>query len=62
MEVTKNKEQEAQGQEGKKPGLTHYLGYAKGEAPKQEGGQRRPNHRNGSNIGEEILIFSPGST
>src|SRR3981189_1382132 len=28
--------------------LTHYLGYAKGEAPKQEEGQRRENHRNGS--------------
>jgi putative transposase len=42
--------------------LTHYLGYVKGEAPKQEEGQRRPNHRNGSSIGEEILILSPGST
>src|SRR5258706_13515270 len=82
MEVTKKKEREEQGQEGKKPGidpaiieelmkdyqrpedltgaggileelhkrlyervlgaeLTHYLGYAKGEAPKQEEGQRR---------------------
>src|SRR4030088_521063 len=89
MEVTKKKEREKQGQEGKKPGidraiieelmkdyqrpedltgpggileelhkrlyervlgaeLTHYLGYAKGEAPKQEEGQRRENHRNGS--------------
>src|SRR5260370_38769474 len=86
MEVTKKKEQEAQGQEGKKPGinpaiieelmkdyqrpedltgaggileelhkrlyervlgaeLTHYLGYAKGEAPKPEEGQRRGKHR-----------------
>src|SRR5258708_17747649 len=86
MEVTKKKEREEQGQEGKKPGidpaiieelmrdyqrpedltgpggileelhkrlyervlgaeLTHYLGYAKGEAPKQEEGQRRENHR-----------------
>src|SRR5258708_31256191 len=26
--------------------LTHYLGYAKGEAPKQEEGQRRVNHHN----------------
>src|SRR3982074_3222587 len=84
MEVTKKKEREEQGQEGKKPGidraiieelmkdyqrredltgpggileelhkrlyervlgaeLTHYLGYAKGEAPKQEQGQRREN-------------------
>src|SRR5260221_5332881 len=82
MEVTKKKEREEQGQEGKKPGidpaiieelmkdyqrpedltgaggileelhkrlyervlgaeLTHYLGYAKGEAPKPEEGQRR---------------------
>src|SRR5258705_11837285 len=88
MEVTKKKEREEQGQEGKKPGidpaiieelmkdyqrpedltgaggileelhkrlyervlgaeLTHYLGYAKGEAPKQEEGQRREKHRNG---------------
>src|SRR5258705_10614892 len=87
MEVTKKKEREEQGQEGKKPGidpaiieelmkdyqrpedltgaggileelhkrlyervlgaeLTHYLGYAKGEAPKQEEGQRRENNRN----------------
>src|SRR5260221_10680685 len=84
MEVTKKKEREEQGQEGKKPGidpaiieelmkdyqrpeyltgaggileelhkrlyervlgaeLTHYLGYAKGEAPKPEEGQRRRN-------------------
>ena len=89
MEVTKKKEREEEGQEGKKPGidpaiieelmkdyqrpedltgpggileelhkrlyervlgaeLTHYLGYAKGEAPKQEEGQRLENHRNGS--------------
>src|SRR5260221_7558927 len=89
MEVTKKKEREEQGQEGKKPGidpaiieelmkdyqrpedltgaggileelhkrlyervlgaeLTHYLGYAKGEAPKQEEGQRREKNRNGS--------------
>src|SRR5258707_14784620 len=89
MEVTKKKEREEQGQEGKKPGidpaiieelmkdyqrpedltgpggileelhkrlyervlgaeLTHYLGYAKGEAPKQEEGQRREKHRNGT--------------
>jgi hypothetical protein len=49
MEVTKKKEREEQGQEGKKAGidpaiieeLTHYLGYAKGEAPQQEEGQRR---------------------
>src|SRR5260370_25346134 len=89
MEVTKKKEREEQGQEGKKPGidpaiieelmkdyqrpedltgaggileelhkrldervlgaeLSHYLGYAKGEATKPEEGQRRENHRNGS--------------
>src|SRR5258705_7155230 len=89
MEVTKKKEREEQGQEGKKPGidpaiieelmkdyqrpedltgaggileelhkrlyervlgaeLTHYLGYAKGEAPKQEEGQRREKHRKSS--------------
>src|SRR5260370_16131385 len=89
MEVTKKKEREEQGQEGKKPGidpaiieelmkdyqrpedltgpggileelhkrlyervlgaeLTHYLGYAKGEAPKQEEGQRREKHPHGS--------------
>src|SRR5258707_13236080 len=89
MEVTKKKEREEQGQEGKKPGidpaiieelmkdyqrpedltgpggileelhkrlyervlgaeLTHYLGYAKGEAPKQEEGQRREKQPNGS--------------
>src|SRR5258707_8970452 len=89
MEVTKKKEREEQGQEGKKPGidpaiieelmkdyqrpedltgaggileelhkrlyervlgaeLTHYLGYAKGEAPKPEEGQRREKHRNRS--------------
>src|SRR5260370_10749158 len=107
MEVTKKKEQEAQGQEGKKPGinpaiieelmkdyqrpedltgaggileelhkrlyervlgaeltrvlgaeLTHYLGYAKGEAPKQEEGQRRENHRNGSS--KKTLISEEG--
>src|SRR5260370_42241813 len=85
MEVTKKKEREEKGQEGKKPGidpaiieelmkdyqrpedptnpggileelpkrlyervlgaeLTHYLGYAKGEGPKQEEGQRRRKH------------------
>src|SRR5260221_6631138 len=90
MEVTKKKEREEQGQEGKKPGidpaiieelmkdyqrpedltgaggileelhkrlyervlgaeLTHYLGYAKGEAPKPEEGQRRGNHRKSRN-------------
>src|SRR5258708_25427902 len=89
MEVTKKKEREEQGQEGKKPGidpaiieelmkdyqrpedltgaggileelhkrlyervlgaeLTHYLGYAKGEAPKQEEGQRRADNRHAS--------------
>src|SRR5260221_3820641 len=85
MEVTKKKEREEQGQEGKKPGidpaiieelmkdyqrpedltgaggileelhkrlyervlgaeLNHYLGYAKGEAPKPEAGQPRGEH------------------
>src|SRR5260221_1272630 len=99
MEVTKKKEREEQGQEGKKPGidpaiieelmkdyqrpedltgaggileelhkrlyervlgaeLTHYLGYAKGEAPKQEEGQRRENHRNRSS--KKTLIREEG--
>src|SRR5258707_4456686 len=99
MEVTKKKEREEQGQEGKKPGidpaiieelmkdyqrpedltgaggileelhkrlyervlgaeLTHYLGYAKGEAPKPEEGQRRENHRNGSS--KKTLISEEG--
>jgi putative transposase len=99
MEVTKKKEREEQGQEGKKPGidpaiieelmkdyqrpedltgaggileelhkrlyervlgaeLTHYLGYAKGEAPQQEAGQRRENHRNGSS--KKTLISEEG--
>src|SRR5258708_39902180 len=89
MEVTKKKEREEKGQEGKKPGidpaiieelmkdyqrpedptdpggileelhkrlyervlgaeLTHYLGYAKGEVPKQEEGQRREKRTTGS--------------
>src|SRR5882724_7909755 len=89
MEVTKKKEREEKGQEGKKPGidpaiieelmkdyqrpedltgpggileelhkrlyervlgaeLTHYLGYAKGQAPKVEADQERANHRNGT--------------
>ena len=38
--------------------LTHYLGYAKGEAPKQEEGQRRENHRNGSS--KKTLISEEG--
>src|SRR5258708_28060007 len=38
--------------------LTHYLGYAKGEAPKQEEDQRRENHRNGSS--EKKLISEEG--
>jgi len=99
MEVTKKKEREEKGQEGKKPGidpaiieelmkdyqrpedltgpggileelhkrlyervlgaeLTHYLGYAKGEAPKQEEGQRRENHRNGTS--KKTLISEEG--
>jgi putative transposase len=99
MEVTKKKEREEQGQEGKKPGidpaiieelmkdyqrpedltgpggileelhkrlyervlgaeLTHYLGYAKREAPKQEEGQRREKHRNGSS--KKTLISQEG--
>src|SRR6201984_976087 len=99
MEVTKKKEREEKGQEGKKPGidpaiieelmkdyqrpedltgpggileelhkrldervleaeLTHYLGYAKGEAPKQEEGQRRENHRKGSS--QKTLISEEG--
>ena len=99
MEVTKKKEREEQGQEGKKPGidpaiieelmkdyqrpedltgpggileelhkrlyervlgaeLTHYLGYAKGEAPKQEEDQRLENHRNGSS--KKTLISEEG--
>src|SRR3981081_36577 len=99
MEVTKKKEREEQGQEGKKPGidpaiieelmkdyqrpedltgaggileelhkrlydgvlgaeLTNYLGYAKGEAPKQEEGQRRENHRNGSS--KKTLLSEEG--
>jgi putative transposase len=99
MEVTKKKEREEEGQEGKKPGidpaiieelmkdyqrpedltgaggileelhkrlyervlgaeLTHYLGYAKGEAPKQEEGQERENYRNGSS--KKTLISEEG--
>src|SRR3981189_1400081 len=99
MEVTKKKEGEEQGQEGKKPGidpaiieelmkdyqrpedltgaggileelhkrlyervlgaeLTHYLGYTKGEAPKQAEGQRRENHRNGSS--KKTLLSEDG--
>src|SRR5258707_14089682 len=99
MEVTKKKEREEQGQEGKKPGidpaiieelmkdyqrpedltgaggileelhkrlyervlgaeLTHYLGYAKGEAPKPEEGQRREKHPNGSS--KKKLISEEG--
>src|SRR5260221_2976090 len=99
MEVTKKKERQEQGQEGKKPGidpaiieelmkdyqrpedltgaggileelhkrlyervlgaeLTHYLGYAKGEAPKPEEGQRRENHRNGNS--KKTLISEEG--
>src|SRR5260370_8545874 len=99
MEVTKKKEREEKGQEGKKPGidreiieelmkdyqrpedptgpggileelhkrlyervlgaeLTQYLGYAKGEVPKQEEGQRRENERNGSS--KKTLISEEG--
>jgi putative transposase len=38
--------------------LTHYLGYAKGDAPKQAEGQRRKNHRNGSS--KKTLISEDG--
>jgi transposase-like protein len=38
--------------------LTHYLGYARGEAPQQEAGQRRENHRNGST--KKTLISEEG--
>jgi putative transposase len=38
--------------------LTHYLGYAKGEAPPLEEGQERTNHRNGSS--KKTLISEGG--
>jgi putative transposase len=38
--------------------LTHYLGYGKGEAPKQAEGQRRENHRNGSS--KKTLLSEDG--
>src|ERR1700740_3482746 len=99
MEVTKKKEQEAQGQEGKKPGIdpaiieelmkgyqkpedltgpggimeqltkrlyervlgaemTHYLGYEKGQAPKDAAEQKRENHRNGKS--KKTLVSEDG--
>src|SRR6202045_1177053 len=38
--------------------MTHYLGYAKGEAPKLEEGQVRQNHRNGSS--KKTLVSEDG--
>jgi putative transposase len=99
MEVTKKKEQEAQGQEGKKPGIdpaiieelmkgyqrpedltgpggimeqltkrlyervlgaemTHYLGYEKGQAPKDQAEDKRENHRNGTS--KKTLLSEDG--
>src|SRR6201984_463485 len=99
MEVTKKKEQEGQGQEGKKPGIdpaiieelmkgyqrpedltgpggireqltkrlyervlgaemTHYLGYEKGQAPKDQAEDKRENHRNGTS--KKTLLSEDG--
>jgi putative transposase len=38
--------------------MTHYLGYAKGEAPKLEEGQLRQNHRNGGS--KKTLVSEDG--
>src|SRR5260221_4491550 len=40
--------------------LTHYLGYAKGEAPKQEEGQRRENNSNSRS--KKTLVNTDGRT